>query len=429
MKEIAICIPTYNRAKMLKETCLQIQSIARKDIFDIYIYDSSEGKDSKEELKEILHNENFFYKKLSETTHSSRKLYDIFQNEKMQNQYEYLWILPDYLFFSEHIINTIIKKLKENWDMLMLDIFDPEKKGDKQYFDPNRIFSEYAWSMTQFGSMILNCLTVLKTANWGYLEDKYLNEESCNFSHVALYFERMLQIPDLQFFHLSVEREEIFVSKYRKSQSEYFNDYLKIWGYRWYETIHKLPENYTNKDEAIKKICIYTGNLGNENVAELILRGILNRKSFKDYKDRWHVISTVPSYKVWIIMRMPRFFVDLVAEHGSVKRGIEKIILMNCIRKFSGRYKKIYLYGAGTIAERTADFLDKNGILFEAFVVTALKENKKTLKGHDVIEISQINASSDCGIILALNKANRKQVIPVLRRKGYKNLFKAKLVY
>lgn len=428
MKKIAICIPTYNRAKMLKETCLQIENIARKDNFDIYIYDSSQGMDSEEELKEMIQNENFFYIKLPESTHSSRKLYDIFQNEKMQNQYEYLWILPDYLFFSEHIIDTIVDKLKENWDMLMLDIFDPEKTGDKQYFEPNRIFFEYAWSMTQFGSMILNCSTVLKTANWNYLEDKYLNEECCNFSHVALYFERMIQIPDLHFFHLSVEREEIFVSKYRKNKSEYFNDYLKIWGYRWYKTIHKLPEYYLNKDEAIKKICIYTGNLGNENVADLILRGILNKKSFKEYKYRWHVVSTVPFYKVWIIMRMPHFFVDLVAEYGSVKKGIARIILMNRIKKFSGRYEKIYLYGAGSIAERTADFLDKNGILFEAFVVTALKENKKILKGHEVIEISQLNASSNYGIILALNKANKRQVIPVLHREGYKNLFKAKLV-
>ena len=61
MKKLAICIPTYNRAKILEDICLKIISIADKDIFDVYIYDSSPNLDTKEKLQDILQKKNFFY--------------------------------------------------------------------------------------------------------------------------------------------------------------------------------------------------------------------------------------------------------------------------------------------------------------------------------------------------------------------------------
>lgn len=41
------------------------------------------------------------------------------------NIYGYWQII---FFFSEDIVDKILEKLSEEWDMLMLDLYDPEKR-------------------------------------------------------------------------------------------------------------------------------------------------------------------------------------------------------------------------------------------------------------------------------------------------------------
>ena len=311
-KKIAICIPTYNRPKILYDICSKIVKIVDEKIFDIYIYDSSPSSDSEEILNEIIQKENFYYFRLPTTIHSNEKLYRIYQDADIQNKYEYLWILADYLFFSKDIIDKILEKLNEKWDMLMLDLYDPEKKGNKQYYDPDQIFFEYAWSMTLFGIMIINCKTVLGRADWPYLREKYLKEQHKNFSHLAMYFEMMLKIDDLKFYHFSIEKGNVYISKYKGNRSEYFSEFLKVWGCYWYASIHTLPQYYSRKDQVIKKACVYTGSLSEKNVIALRTQGILNFKSFYECRGIWKIISTVEPLVVWKIVCLPKSIVRII---------------------------------------------------------------------------------------------------------------------
>ena len=89
MKKLAICIPTYNRAKIIEDICLKIISIPDKDIFDLYIYDSSPNLDTKKKLQDILQNKNFFYFKILDTIDSNTKVYNIYQDKNIKNTYEY----------------------------------------------------------------------------------------------------------------------------------------------------------------------------------------------------------------------------------------------------------------------------------------------------------------------------------------------------
>lgn len=427
-KRIAICIPTYNRAEILYDTCSRIMDTVSEENVDVYIYDSSENSDSENILKKFNQKGNFFYLSLPETTHSSEKLYNIYQDENIQSKYEYLWILADYLFFSKEIINTVMQKLHEKWDMLMLDFYDPEKKGSKQYYDPDQIFFEYAWSMTQFGIMIINCETVLRRADWNYLKKKYLVENHRNFSHIAMYFEMLIQIEDLKFYHFSIAWKDAYISKYKESKSTYFAEYIKVWGRYWYESIHALPDSYTRKDQVIKKACVYTRNLSKKNVLALRAQGVLNFKSFYDCRDIWEVISTVKPVFVWNIIFLPKALVRFIEEYGSIANYVAKKIRVGQLKKFCNKYDNIYIYGAGIKAEKMADFLKKQQISYEGFVVTDLKVNRKILKDHSVIEITQLENLSSLGIIIAMNEQNKQEVIPLLGEKGYCNIFLPSIV-
>lgn len=428
MKKLAICIPTYNRAKIIEDICLKIISIPDKDIFDLYIYDSSPNLDTKKKLQDILQNKNFFYFKILDTIDSNTKVYNIYQDKNIQNTYEYLWILPDYLFVKEEFFYNIVEKLNEKWDMLMLDFYDFQKKENQQYFDPNEILVEYAWSLTQYGSMILNCETVLKKADWPYLSTKYLNDRCRNFSHIALYFEMLLKINDFRFYYFSVPYQYIYRSIYRKNTSDYFDDYLKIWGYRWYQCIHTLPQYYTKKEAAIKKASVCTGHLGKNDIIELRLRGILTWKIFYEYRKIWTTISTVSIKTVLLIIFLPKFIVKHFIEYENIINNIKKAVLKIPFKIFCRKYNRIYIYGAGIKGKKLADFMKKQSIKFDGFIVTELKNNNRVLKEHKVLEISEVPNSSDMGIVLALNDRNKKEVIPLLYENGYKNLFEADVV-
>lgn len=428
MKKIAICIPTYNRAEIICDTCRKIDSVINGDIFDVFIYDSSPGTETREALSNYIQKDYFIYIRMPEHLHSSEKLFLIYQDTNIQNKYEYMWVLPDYYFVSKKVIRSILEILNEKWDMIMLDFFDPEKEGDKQYEDPNQIFLKYAWSMTLFGILIINCETVLKSMDWNSIKDKYLNEKYRNFLHVIIYFERMLQISELKFYHFSIPKGNRSISRYRKSESEYLDDFLKVWGSCWYESIHVLPEIYTNKDYVTKKACIYTGSLNKKNLAILKVRGVFTRKVYWEYKNIWKVISTANTATTYAILFLPKKFVNVIAQYGSINKWIKYIYSIKKFEKFCKAHAKLYLYGAGVKGVRMSELLEEREIPFKSFVVTDLDGEITNLKGHRIIEISQLENSPDIGIILSLNERNKKQVYNLLCEKGFENIFQLELV-
>lgn len=427
-KKIAICIVTYNRAFVLKDICLKFANVRNVELFDLYIYDSSSNDEAKEQIKEILKNHtNFFYEKLPESIHSSKKLYDIYSNKFIQTGYEYLWIMPDYLFFIESVWEKIWKKLDNKWDMIMLDFYDVNKKGDRQYSEPNDIFYNFAWSMTQYGIMIINCDTVLKSVNWEDLGEKYLTQKYRNFSHVIMYFEIMLKIPNLRFFHFSISSQDVYRSRY-KTGSSYLNEYLYIWGYCWYESINVLPMNYTNKSKVIKDACIYTKNLGRDILMQLRVNKVLTKEEFNKYKFIWKYVSTVNRATVWCILHTPIFVIEKIIEYGSIKNWILFVITIFRLKLFCKLHKKIFLYGAGGQAEKYAEILEKYKIPFCGFVVTDINANKHFLKNHQVFELSRLEIEYGMGIILALNKKNRREVIPILHSRKIRTVFKSNII-
>ncbi len=427
MKKIAICIPTFNRPNVVFDTCTKILDIIDNDLADIYIYDSSTD-DETEKLLKGIEQDNFFYKRIDPSIHSSKKVYDIYQDRNIQDDYEYLWILADYLFFHEIVIRAIKSKLNEKWDMLMIDFRDLESKGNRQYFSPDTIFYEFAWSMTQFGIMIVNCGSVLKKADWRYLEEKYLVDKHKNFSHLAMYFEMMLKIYRIRFYHFSIERENVYISEYRKKISDYFDDFLYVWGHCWYHSIKALPQYYTRKDHVIKTECIYGYTLGEMNIAKLKLRGVLSAKNFWKYIPIWHCVSTVPISFVYGIIFMPDSYVKDIIRYGSIKEWKMHVFSLIIFRRFCRKHKKIYLYGAGIKAKRLAEFMMDQSIRFEGFLVTDINDNTTWIKDHIVLGIAQLKKDDDMGIILAVNDKNKREIVPILDKMGYKNVFKLNLV-
>lgn len=90
---------------------------------------------------------------------------------------------------------------------------------------------------------------------------------------------------------------------------------------------------------------------------------------------------------------------------------------------FAFQYERLYIYGAGKVAQRYAGYLDAKKIRFEAFVVTDRQSNPMELMGHKIVSIYDIDINDNVGIIMGMNFSNVLQVnkLDVIRK--IKNIF------
>lgn len=92
--------------------------------------------------------------------------------------------------------------------------------------------------------------------------------------------------------------------------------------------------------------------------------------------------------------------------------------------KFCIRYRKIYIYGAGTYGQKCLEGLELVGFPVEAFIVTKKSGNLEMIQDIPVIELNEMTAkSNNMGIIIALKRKFREEVLPLLEDAGYKHIF------
>lgn len=92
--------------------------------------------------------------------------------------------------------------------------------------------------------------------------------------------------------------------------------------------------------------------------------------------------------------------------------------------QFCNRNKKIYIYGAGSYAKHCISAIFKNPELLNKFsghIVSDGKKNENVSISKNIFELSEIAPSDTDGIIIALNETHKKEVIPELEKRGFKN--------
>ena len=93
---------------------------------------------------------------------------------------------------------------------------------------------------------------------------------------------------------------------------------------------------------------------------------------------------------------------------------IERIVLQSRLLQMKSEDEDIYVYGAGRLGKRCAKFLNKNHIIYKAFIVSYRKIYEEIFEGHKIIEFKDylaIKKNKKSVIILALSEINRAEVI------------------
>lgn len=408
MRQLAICIPTYNQPEMIREMFIRCIGMYNESGIDVYIYDSSPDNETESIVSEYQADyKNIYYSHLPADTHSNLKVLGAYQEIIGMNRYAYLWLCPDYIQLTRQGMECVLEHCREGFDICVLNYRDVEHIGEKRYKDINIFFQDCAWHMSSYMATVIR-LPAFADMDWEKLYEKYTVPGKIAHSHVALYFEQLAKVPEARAVHIPITSEHIRVSPYRK-ESLWKRDVFAIWCDNWPEMIHALPERYRYKEEVIKKLGVNTGIFAWENFVKLRNENIYDMDVFHKYRKEWKHLTNVPGVILWVLAVMPVNLAALLKPPGLKYKFMSKRI-----RKFCADHNKIFVYGCGFIAKKISTLLEQLQIKPCGYVVSDRSGEKQSFQGLPVIEYKELphpDSNPEVGIIMALNKVNTVQVM------------------
>ncbi len=405
----AICVPTYNRGEVIEDLlhkCIQLYSNYG---YDIYIYDSSENDDTEIRVRRYQADfSNLFYVRMPSDMHSNLKTYRIFQGYCQKKTYDYIWVCSDVLHWSRTVLDKAEEQYTGSYDLIVINYRDYEHLGNRIYKDAQEFFEDCCWHMTLYGAVIINTATILKNADWKYLEEKYCIPERINHSHVAMYFEQILKCSSFSASYLAVSFHDVDISTIRKKSGWWDNTFF-VWAECFPNMIMAIPEYYRNRNSVIKKNGVLGDIFNERGLVRLKRTGVLNRAVFWKYLTRWKILS---DQKLFYIAALAMNKGDA----AYIKRRDRKI---QHVLHFCKNHNRIYLYGTGVYAKWYYNILAGNGIMPKGFLVSCAENNPSELFETGVFEFRNIDmADRGTGIILSLDMHNAEDVKKMLVNKG-----------
>ena len=412
MANIALCIPTYQRHECVYEFLHEYSEYYQKYGMDIYYYDSSPDDKTYSIVKTFCENvSGIYYVRIPVEMHSNAKVYKIFQQYGLKKSYDFIWVCNDAIRFSEQALAQMQAQINDSYDIVEMDHEDVEHLGLRIYENPNLYLRDCAWKLTLYGAAILNVHTILSGIEWSAYEQKFLKREMINFSHVSLYFNRIVEMKQFKALHIPIESKEFKSSMYKKYPG-WHNDTFFIFCESWVNTIERLPNCYTEKKEAILKHGIYTFFKDSSAFENLKIERIFGFTVFLRYIREWKKICSVPVNRLLLISLTP----INVYQNREKKKRKEKI--SKCIA-FIKCHSGFVIYGAGHMAHIVASYCDMRKIRYEYFCVTHLDDRKKEYMGHPVKELAQVKEELHSkGILICMRGDYAEEVIDTLNIYG-----------
>lgn len=424
-RKLAVCIPTFERSLVINDFLYRCVKLYISKGIDVYIYDSSVNNDTYSVCDEWItsnpsYKNNFFYQRVDSSIHANAKVYEIFQGEGLKYTYDFIWVCGDAIQVQEWQLETILKHLDYKYDIIQVNSTDVENIGIKEYTDYDECVKDCVWQMTLFGAVILNRKKMLADVDWDYFERKYLTPQYINYSHVSFYLGELYRNGNFCVLHLGID--DLKYSAY-KLKSGWVKDTIFIMFDSWYNTIKDLPCGDEAKENAMKKLPLYSVLKSDKDFLKLKAGGAYNFKDYRKYRNRLETVCNIDRRRLFWIAVCPKFIVNIQLRRTFIHR----FILKRKIGHFFKRYSDIYIYGAGYYGALYGQYCYDNNIEFRAYCVKSGNGNYKKYYNHPVIELEQLQDKKEAvGIVIALANKTAVSVEKELKNKGYRNIFHSK---
>ena len=111
----------------------------------------------------------------------------------------------------------------------------------------------------------------------------------------------------------------------------------------------------------------------------------------------------------------------LYEAYGMLQKGT---LLSAALEHEICSHDRVYLYGAGKIGCEMAAYLQEHSLEFDGFIVADKKGNPPKMMGKEIFSLDEISeeAPGNDLILLTVKEATQREVMPLLRKKGFRDV-------
>lgn len=308
---IAYCIPTYNHPDTIRDVLEKSAALYKEYDIDIYIYDSSEERDTEDIVNEFIQcgYDNIFYIK---TNHNlTEKIVDIFKKVGWTKNYKYFWPVKDRNYFGENTLKEIVKYINDDNNVIFIPIMNkhPMEKNDSKnilyYKDAAEFYGKWGWLCSSLDVVIFQTKSMLEDIKIEEIYQKYPKVVMEEFDLYVFLFD-ILSLKQNRCRIRVITKIEVYESAYSKSS----------WYYRKLEVVQKwamandiLPSCYDRyKIKNIKCFCSLPWIIGSiDELINLKEFKVLNIDSYHNLENQWEKLVDIPINWVYLIIN-ERYF-------------------------------------------------------------------------------------------------------------------------
>ncbi len=299
-QKLAIAIPTYNRAEILKENLELMLNEIQEYNLPIYISDDSTNNETSivatDFKKKYAH---IFYSK-----NTKRLGHDLnCENTLKLPDTDYVWYLGDSIIINDGIIKKIVNLItKFEYEIIVVNAASRVKEIDSGIFkSKNELLQNLGWHMTLTGATIYSKKLIENTNFERFYGTDFIQE--------GIIFEYFSDKESINTYWLN--DNAIYDNPKKKS---YWSDKIfKIFGKNWTEFILSLPPQYS-LDEKLRCIMSHgekTQIFSLENLLKLRKSNEFNLDIYHKYYRYFNYFIKIPKLVLLIISIFPKSIIKL----------------------------------------------------------------------------------------------------------------------
>lgn len=431
-KKICICIPTKDRPEMVSEVLSYERSYYPDFDMDIVYFDSSLGDETRrviEDNKAAGFN-NLEYRKMPEDLCIDEKLFRILRDESDLLEYRYIWLINDSISIEENSLRNITEYADKNYDFIRLPVEGSGEKSDHETDDINDWFHNCSRGMAHMASTLMNTRLLEGEIDWSGLYDKYIVSNDLSdkrhgfFFTVGFYLERIAGLRSFCGLQIGNRRKWRRDSPLKKGRSYWDDLVFETWARSYPETILRIPDCYTGKEEVIRQSDnILFGRFERQSLISFRIRGLFSEDVCNEYRAFWQYVTTLKYDELLAISKTP---VEELKEkygenYGRINQWIDNLSVIE--KDIEGR--NIIIYGAGLYGEYVAMQLKEDGFADKVMgiAVTDAAKNVDLVAGIEVKNIDYYEAEKERAVVIIATLPDTAEVIKEsLCHKGYRNI-------
>nr|WP_315223156.1 glycosyltransferase family 2 protein [uncultured Flavobacterium sp.] len=299
---LAIAIPTYNRAEIIKFNLESILEELKKFNIPVYISDDSTDDSTELLIKQFKSKHDLFYYRRNEVRfgHDLNCINTItFPKEK------YVWYLGDSMIIEPGSIEHVLKCIEnENFDFICCNADGRDLNITSRIFtDKTEIFENLCWHLTLTGATIYNKEKLAWLHNFDISKFK-------NFPQTAIIFEQLvIESSNLYWINKSLVRNNPNKTSYWARNV--FNVFLEDFS----SFVLNLPEDYplSLKIKVIRYHSQKTGIFSYFSFVNYRIEGYYDYTTFLKYRTKFKKFTINNIYILLIIALFPRVILKYIS--------------------------------------------------------------------------------------------------------------------